>query len=790
MTAGQMITDAGISGLNSDRVAKEVRRLIGSGQVNVFDFMTDSQIEYVTSRGSTGDGTGHVAAIQDAIDYAYNNKIGTIRCPSGNYRIDGTVYLDPPGNIRAGGIPTLYGWSMALVGGDETIAPASAVSGTFFRCTDNDFVALQVGPGNGNHVKNIHVSYDVVYYPWRASDIPTGGYAFAVSGGSAGASFTLFEGCFAGGFYVGFYLGNIDGALADSTTLIKCQVGACIQGVAIGSSQAYLNSLYDCRFSAKYGTYSSQFPTFHVFGGSYMNTGTYGFWRFPMASVSALSDFTDNTPYGIGATNHQFTATLTTDTYITGKDWADRLDFLYDRWALKLPSYGLVPITLKAWNSSTKVATFALHVPWLNWFFQKPYGYTGSSISDISDEIQDATGIYASDHNVLFYGGAHVKGTHIETGATITVMKASGTNDYRFQMQDVYFNGDPTQSGTAVAYTPSDNEYAQYAVQGAWALFEMSGSSGIIIDGCSFAQTQSYMKSPIIVDVNTYSISDTFQMYNADLTTGIVLRTDYGYSLGVANLASSPRVGMGRFDRPYITPSWVRNASVAGGNTDRAFVGQTDYLGFRPDPALSPKLLPSQVDAMLTTVANFTTVPVIEGSTIYSISDSSDTAATGYIAAKQRGLIGSTWGKDITVSGDWSYKGCTSVVLIPDDTAMLLMFAGLCITLNDGSNDWDYIVTGVNRQLGYIYVFGLGTTNSLTQGTKGVTYSGGTIKQKAYNVKKFGRQCEFGTAAPSTGTWAVGDICYNTAPSSSGYVGWVCTVAGTPGTWKGFGVIA
>lgn len=46
-----------------------------------------------------------------------------------------------------------------------------------------------------------------------------------------------------------------------------------------------------------------------------------------------------------------------------------------------------------------------------------------------------------------------------------------------------------------------------------------------------------------------------------------------------------------------------------------------------------------------------------------------------------------------------------------------------------------------------------------------------------------------GTTAPTTGTWIVGDRFYNTAPVASGYEGWVCVTAGTPGTWKGFGVI-
>jgi len=44
--------------------------------------------------------------------------------------------------------------------------------------------------------------------------------------------------------------------------------------------------------------------------------------------------------------------------------------------------------------------------------------------------------------------------------------------------------------------------------------------------------------------------------------------------------------------------------------------------------------------------------------------------------------------------------------------------------------------------------------------------------------------------APSAGTWRRGDIVYNTAPSGSGFIGWVCTASGTPGTWKTFGAFS
>jgi len=49
---------------------------------------------------------------------------------------------------------------------------------------------------------------------------------------------------------------------------------------------------------------------------------------------------------------------------------------------------------------------------------------------------------------------------------------------------------------------------------------------------------------------------------------------------------------------------------------------------------------------------------------------------------------------------------------------------------------------------------------------------------------------ETGTAAPTTGTWGQGDRVWNVLPAAGGYTGWICVSAGTPGTWKGFGVIA
>lgn len=49
---------------------------------------------------------------------------------------------------------------------------------------------------------------------------------------------------------------------------------------------------------------------------------------------------------------------------------------------------------------------------------------------------------------------------------------------------------------------------------------------------------------------------------------------------------------------------------------------------------------------------------------------------------------------------------------------------------------------------------------------------------------------DFGSASPTTGTYPLGWIRWNTNPVAGENIGWVCTVAGTPGTWLAFGQIS
>jgi hypothetical protein len=53
-----------------------------------------------------------------------------------------------------------------------------------------------------------------------------------------------------------------------------------------------------------------------------------------------------------------------------------------------------------------------------------------------------------------------------------------------------------------------------------------------------------------------------------------------------------------------------------------------------------------------------------------------------------------------------------------------------------------------------------------------------------------GKRFTSDASVPTSGSYQMGDICWNTAPQSNSYIGWVCVVAGTPGQWYGFGQIA
>lgn len=91
-----------------------------------------------------------------------------------------------------------------------------------------------------------------------------------------------------------------------------------------------------------------------------------------------------------------------------------------------------------------------------------------------------------------------------------------------------------------------------------------------------------------------------------------------------------------------------------------------------------------------------------------------------------------------------------------------------------------------NSQLGFAVT---GPNTTLTFGT-------GSPVPYAFNLASLylgqglnARRQTTGTAPPTTGAWGRGSVVWNINAAPGGFAGWICTGAGTPGTWKGFGAI-
>lgn len=98
-------------------------------------------------------------------------------------------------------------------------------------------------------------------------------------------------------------------------------------------------------------------------------------------------------------------------------------------------------------------------------------------------------------------------------------------------------------------------------------------------------------------------------------------------------------------------------------------------------------------------------------------------------------------------------------------------------------------ITSATVQMNF-YPYGVSNPNAgRTAAISGFTRS---IVQTVEQIKPFvsPRALRYASAAPTLGTWFAGDIIYNSNPTASGFIGWICTASGTPGTWKTFGAIS
>lgn len=102
---------------------------------------------------------------------------------------------------------------------------------------------------------------------------------------------------------------------------------------------------------------------------------------------------------------------------------------------------------------------------------------------------------------------------------------------------------------------------------------------------------------------------------------------------------------------------------------------------------------------------------------------------------------------------------------------------GVWIGTNAGSGTYGTIVSDNNVYKG---ITNTGPLASLSYTESSVTTP---------TLKRFGSDILYYAAAPASGTWVMGQRVYNKTPAVAQPKSWVCTVAGSPGTWVSEGVL-
>jgi len=687
-----------------------------------------------------GAGTTDVA-IQGAIDAAFNRDVTRVRIPylSGSFwTINNPIFQDPPGNLRGNLSPTqLRTGQTAATTQHGPYISVEADWRTRFDVSFDTAPAWWVGTGSGgaagHHVKGVNLTNLVPARNARQHPSNCTGFAIA-SEGSVG---TVFEACSALNFYAGFRTGqnSHNGSLAEGNKFLYC-TSNCYIGFWFDSGQGLVNTIFHCN-TASTRNFRSSGADYLVIGGEH-GASQSARKACAMSGVSTLSSVSD-TINGLKLTNFQFTATISSPDQF----WIACPDggFVYSVATINLPSFGIVPLVLAAFNARTGVATFKIWPGWTAMYYNQEVAL--DSGTDFNTELQACTTVYAVERCTYAEGPGHLIGVHYENNALMGLHDTIGDDAaYDATFQNMRFNSDPANS-QYMANGNSDDLGVFYGSQ-AFPWIRQTGNlrlidspipsskvgEHLIIEGCDFGDDSSTAR--LIIENCRGLFHPNLRYVGSRSSSYIPNGPGYNDSTVTKGQFGSKAFGFGEWDRtPWgpsvnaVTPNTLAYDARAGGTST------TRYFGFRPAPGEQPRITTADITAI-----NSATTPGAQqamcGGVMYVVSQ---IGSQPYSHVKDNGGDGFSYYADLSIN--WSYKGQTHKVAI-SGPHVYYPFAGLEIGLDNGSGIVWYIVTGYYRKLGYITVYQEGTTSSVLVGAKNVIYTGMIIKQRAPSIQKYG----------------------------------------------------
>ena len=614
--------------------------------------------------------------------------------------------------------PTIYNGSYVFFG-NEGLGQTSNL-GCQLHPTFNNTTAFWIGTGSGNVAKN----FSIIGSPSAHTGLQNpNGVGLGIAGGNAGANRTIVENLWISNYYTLIQTEYNAGqaGFGAETTFRKVSGANCWNGINIIGGDSFINTAYDPSIACTNDFFTQN--NLSIFGGNWSQNSQIS----NSFSISSVSSLTATLEPNFDYYQYSFTATISSpDQYITGCGTNVPPSFtnssgncVYNAWTLSTPHFGIIPLTMTAWNSATGVATFQTLEAWGYFFGQ---AQNALSATGLQTDVQAAATIYAAELSTLFSAGVTLSATGgwIENDGQCSTVAVGGN----ITLTSVRWNDDPslghgTAAGTAMLYC-----------QQAFPLFYNSLSGGIRLTGSVLDQNGNNEAS-VNIDVAN-ATNDFTGIISENNSNGAGLPFFFNPVIRqLGSKQSGPTTGV--FDRsPYISAA---QASTTNGGP---------YRGWFPAQWSHPRV-PSSLYTEWQSIAGNTIGSYLNanGGTFYSVLDPIG-ANAGKIVQSAHQF--DSYGQGLTTSNvptiSLSWEGQSPVVLA-DVGTLALMYPGLGILLNNGSGDVRYIVNGVypyvsldgGTHAGYFTVFDAAQIGSpyLLSGSNSTMYTATQIDQDSYN---------------------------------------------------------
>jgi hypothetical protein len=688
---------------------------VGGGAVTAVNIVAPAGTGYVVGDVLTapntrigGSGSGFTYTVtQIAGDIVQQNGIAWMSVVNSNlnHQPAGVLTTNPPGVTiywqPVPATPQNFAFSLGWQGSGSNGSGQNRRGCTLLP-TFNDTPIFWIGSGQGMYVKHLQIVPQSI--TWRQHHID--GVGIAIAGGGGGAHNTLIENTEVDNVYTCMQTGVNQDALADSNRFVKNTCNNCYLGLFISKTQNDINHLEDPVFSCNTAIYNAVGPQVLVTGGN-------------LSAVQGQSN-----SFAITGTS-AITATFVSNRYIyTLSTTIPSPDVfvpaVYNAYMIATAHFGLVPFHVANWNASTKVLSLQITPDWGYMFFGNG---NAVSQSDLQNEIQAATKIYATERVTVFQGEAITAiGQHVENPSACTTLLENGhgfQGDVGVNLTRIRFNNDPGFPFSTPASNPSDPALAIYYCSKVFGIIIGDSSAyGARFTDVSWLNAQ----EPILIDWGSFCASCNLTFTGGAPTAPNVWAVNQGLPGTQVDTAGQsqgvPATGIGIWSGSPFIPRYSAN-SLDVRLRQNGHLAAVPFFGFYPAPWTTPRIAPSQLPTGA--LGALGTYPAINGSTIYSSVDWNSGALTNLHARSAHNFF--SYGQNLTTTNipglSWSYKPGGAWVYLDSDT-INYMFAGLGITLNcgDGTGVQPYVVTGVYPGLGYITVQST-SSNTLYNGLAG-----------------------------------------------------------------------